>query len=65
MTGEQFHHIKWKPIDPRSLPTSSRLNDYKVLLGKDGRCWKRNLPDLDFYPEIRKEYAKKYFNIEL
>ena len=36
-----------------------------ILLSKDGRIWKRKLPDLDFYPEIRNQYAKKYFNIEL
>jgi glycosyltransferase involved in cell wall biosynthesis len=61
MTGEQFHHIKWKPVDPR-LET---IDNNRILLGKDGRCWKRNIPDLDFYPEIRNEYAKKYFNLEL
>jgi len=60
LTGIEFHHIKWEPIiDP------NMLNQEGILLGKDGRIWKRKLPELDFYPEIRKQYAKKYFNIEL
>ena len=63
--GIQFHHEKWKQVDPRTLPSHLRLIDHGILFGKDGRCWSRVLPDLDFYPEIRKQYAKKYFNIEL
>lgn len=60
INGIQFHHMKWEPIgDPNLLSYSD------ILLGKDGRIWKRRLPDLDFYPEIRNEYAKKYFNLDL
>jgi len=60
MTGIEFHHHKWTQItNPDEL-----VND-NVLLAKDGRIWKRNLPDLDFYPDVRNEYAKKYFNIDL
>ena len=60
LTGIEFHHIKWEPImDPNMLGQEG------ILLGKDGRVWKRNSFDVDFYPEIRKQYAKKYFNIEL
>jgi len=59
-TGVEIHHRKWENIiDP------SRLNEKGVLLGKDGRIWKRKEVDLDFYPKIRNEYAKKYFNINL
>jgi len=60
LTGIEFHHVKWIPINDPTILTYEG-----VLLGKDGRIWKRNLPDLDFYPEVRKQYAKKYFNIEL
>jgi glycosyltransferase involved in cell wall biosynthesis len=60
LTGVEFHHLKWEPISNPSL-----LGNEGTLLSKDGRIWKRKLPDLDFYPEIRKQYAKKYFNIEL
>ena len=60
MTGVQFHYTKWKEInDPTQLSTEG------VLLSKDGRIWKRTLPDLDFYPEVRSNYAKHYFNIDL
>jgi hypothetical protein len=41
------------------------LSQPGVLLGKDGRVWMRQIEDVDFYSEIRKQYAKKYFNIEL
>lgn len=59
-TGVEIHHRKWENIiDP------SRLNEEGMLLGKDGRIWKRKEVDLDFYPKIRNEYAKKYFNINL
>lgn len=61
INGIQFHHLKWQPIDPR-LESIKKDN---IFLGKDGRCWKRKLPDLDFYPEVRNEYAKKYFNLNL
>lgn len=60
LTGVEFHHTKWIPIGDPNM-----LNQEEILLGKDGRIWKRNLPELDFYPEVRNEYAKKYFNIEL
>jgi glycosyltransferase involved in cell wall biosynthesis len=59
ITGIEFHHHKWRQIDPRAL------NQPGVLLGKDGRVWVRQMEDLDFYPEVRKQYAKKYFNIDL
>ena len=61
MNGVQFHHTKWKNVDPRLESLEKSI----ILLGKDGRCWKRIQHDLDFYPEIRNEYAKKYFNINL
>jgi len=60
LTGVEFHHKKWILVSDPNL-----LNQEEILLSKDGRIWKRNLPELDFYPEIRSEYAKKYFNIEL
>lgn len=59
MNGIEFHHIKWKQVDPKLLGQKG------VLLGKDGRVWIRQMEDLDFYPDIRKRYAKKYYNINL
>lgn len=59
MTGVEFHYQKWIQVDPKTLGQPG------VLLGKDGRVWIRRMEDLDFYPEIRKQYAKKYFNIDL
>lgn len=59
MTGVEFHHSKWRQVDPRALSQPG------VLLGKDGRVWVRAMEELDFYPEIRKQYAKKYFDINL
>jgi glycosyltransferase involved in cell wall biosynthesis len=61
MTGIEFHHLKWKIVDPRL----ESVKKDSILLGKDGRCWKRIQHDLDFYPDIRNKYAKKYFNINL
>tara|TARA_R110001632_G_scaffold123238_1_gene235960 strand:+ start:4624 stop:5568 length:945 start_codon:yes stop_codon:yes gene_type:complete len=61
MTGIEFHHKKWKLIDPRL----ESIKKDTILLGKDGRCWKRKENDLDFYPTIRNQYAQKYFNINL
>lgn len=61
INGVEYHHIKWQQVNnPLYLSTSS-----KFLLGKDGRIWMRKNPELDFYPEVRKQYAKKYFNIDL
>jgi glycosyltransferase involved in cell wall biosynthesis len=60
LTGVEFHHLKWEPVSNPSL-----LGNEGILLSKDGRIWKRKLPDLDFYPEVRKQYAKKYFNLDL
>tara|TARA_R110000803_G_scaffold149397_1_gene214792 strand:+ start:430 stop:1329 length:900 start_codon:yes stop_codon:yes gene_type:complete len=59
MNGVEFHHYKWEPVSPQYLTQPG------ILLGKDGRVWKRKEGDLDFYPEIRKQYAKKYFNLNL
>jgi glycosyltransferase involved in cell wall biosynthesis len=59
MTGIEFHQHKWQLVSPEHLSQPG------VLLGKDGRVWIRQMEDLDFYPEVRKQYAKKYFNIEL
>lgn len=60
ITGIEWHFRKWQQIfDPTQLQAQG------TLLGKDGRIWQRILPDLDFYPEIRNQYAKKYFNINL
>lgn len=61
MNGIEFHLTKWKPVDPRL----ESIKNNNILLGKDGRCWKRISYDIDFYPTIRNEYAKKYFNINL
>lgn len=58
ITGVEFHFHKWKQI---YFP--DKIDNVKVLLGKDGRIWERILPDIDFYPDVRREYAKKYFNI--
>jgi glycosyltransferase involved in cell wall biosynthesis len=60
MTGVEFHFTKWQPIYDASL-----IAQESVLLAKDGRLWKRVLDDVDFYPQQRAEYAKKYFNIDL
>lgn len=60
MTGVQFHYNKWQPI-----LDATNIADEGVLLAKDGRLWKRVLDDVDFYPQQRAEYAKKYFNIDL
>lgn len=61
LTGVDYHHTKWAPVDPRVVS----LNKKGILLGKDGRCWRRLSIDYDHYPEVRKEYALKYFNLEL
>jgi len=60
LTGIEFHHRKWEHITDSTL-----LNKEGMLLGKDGKIWRRKEFDVDFYPEIRNEYAKKYFNINL
>lgn len=60
MTGVQYHYTKWQEVNNPTL-----LTQPGILLSKDGRIWKRILPDLDFYPEIRKQYARQYFNIDL
>lgn len=60
MTGVEYHFHKWKQIVDPTL-----LGQPGVLLGKDGRIWQRVLPELDYYPEIRAEYAKKYYGIVL
>jgi glycosyltransferase involved in cell wall biosynthesis len=60
LTGVEFHHLKWEPVSNPSL-----LGNEGILLSKDGRIWKRKLPDLDFYPKVRKQYAKQYFNLDL
>lgn len=55
-TGIQYHNRKWSfinSLDPLSAPGA--------LLSKDSRCWTRDMPDIDFYPEERREYIKKYF----
>ena len=36
-----------------------------TYFSKDGRAYKRIKEELDPHPEIRKQYAKKYFNIDL
>lgn len=61
MNGIQFHNLKWQRVDPRLEPPGQN----GILQGKDGWCWRRKEHDLDFYPEIRNEYAQKYFNITL
>jgi glycosyltransferase involved in cell wall biosynthesis len=60
MTGIEFHFHKWRQVVDPTL-----LGQPGVLLGKDGRIWQRVQPELDFYPEIRAEYAKKYYGIDL
>lgn len=60
ITGVEFHHHKWEFIsDP------NRLYEEGVLLGKDGRMWKRLTDEPDFYPDVRSEYAMKYFGMKL
>jgi len=61
MNGVQFHHLKWERVDPRLEPPEQN----GILLGKDGLCWRRKEDDLDFYPEVRNQYAQKYFNVNL
>jgi glycosyltransferase involved in cell wall biosynthesis len=60
MTGIEFHNLKWEFISNPNM-----LNEPGVLLAKDGRIWKRNTDEVDFYPEIRSEYAMKYFGVKL
>jgi glycosyltransferase involved in cell wall biosynthesis len=60
MTGVEYHFQKWNQVLNPSL-----LGQPGILLGKDGRIWQRILPEMDYYPEIRAEYAKKYYGIEL
>jgi glycosyltransferase involved in cell wall biosynthesis len=60
ITGVEFHQMKWEFI-----PNPLRLTEPGILLSKDGRIWKRKMEDLDFYPEIRAQYALKYFGVEL
>lgn len=60
MSGIEFHTLKWEFI-----PNPNRLKEPGVLLGKDGRIWKRKLEEADFYPDIRSEYAMKFFGMEL
>ena len=54
-TGMQFHFRKWENIDP-GLATHP-----ESLIGKDTRIWRRKEEDVDWYPEDRLEYIKKYF----
>lgn len=60
MTGVQFHHIKWTPIN-----NIMEIYNPHTLLAKDGRMWVRAEEDVDFYPDIRQEYAEKYFNMSV
>jgi glycosyltransferase involved in cell wall biosynthesis len=60
MTGIEYHFHKWRQIVDPTL-----LGQPGVLLGKDGRIWQRVLPELDYYPDVRAEYAKKYYGITL
>lgn len=60
MTGTEFHYRKWRQIVDPTL-----LGEPGILLSKDGRIWQRILPDLDFYPEVRKQYAKQYYNLDI
>ena len=61
MTGVEYHHLKWKNVDPRI----EKIDNKRVLLGKDGRCWVRMGDDYDYYPQYRAEYAMKYFNVKI
>ena len=62
INGIQFHHMKWEHIyDPYLLGHPLMLTKNNILLSKDGRVWKRKIQEIDFYPEIRQEYIKKYF----
>jgi glycosyltransferase involved in cell wall biosynthesis len=60
MTGIEYHFTKWKQI-----VNVDELFDDDTYFSKDGRAYKRIKEELDPYSEIRKQYAKKYFNIEL
>jgi hypothetical protein len=60
MTGVEYHFTKW-----RQVTDLSELFDIDTYFSKDSRAYKRIKPELDLYPEVRKEYAKKYFNIDL
>lgn len=60
MTGVEYHFTKWKQI----TDIMDLFND-DTYFSKDSRAYKRIHPESDPYPEIRKQYAKKYFNIEL
>lgn len=60
ITGIEYHFTKW-----RQVTDLIELFDSDTYFSKDGRAYKRIKPELDPYPEIRKQYAKKYFNIDL
>jgi hypothetical protein len=47
--GLVFHYKKWKHV-----------NEGAGLLNKDGTFWQRQLPDVDFYPDVTKEWKEKY-----
>lgn len=57
--GVKHHMRKWEPV------TTSQQITENTIINKDGTMWNRKLPDLDWYPEVRREYAKTYFGIEL
>ena len=57
--GIQFHSRKWENISP-NLATDS-----ESLIGKDTRVWRRKEEDVDWYPEIRLEYIKKYYGEQI
>lgn len=60
MTGVEYHFTKW-----RQIIELAELFDDDTYFSKDGRAYKRIKPEIDYYPEIRKQYAKKYFNIDI
>ena len=59
LTGVEFHHQKWQLF---YFPDKINKVD-RGILGKDGRIWRRVMPDINWYPEVRSEYARKYFGI--
>ena len=52
INGVQYHMTKWQQV---SYDTPGRL------VSKDCRCWVRIKDEIDYYPDIRMEYYKKYF----
>ena len=59
LNGLQFHSQKWSFIQD-----TSGIDESNQLINKDGTIWMRQGYDIDWYPDVRKGYLKKYFGVE-